>query len=75
MAVPLLCLGFFGCILWVILIKFENQQLKTDLDKVTKRLKHNLKHMTDDVRIEGGSSMSKEEVGATDKRIQTGHRV
>ncbi len=75
MAIPILCLSFFGCVLWVVLLKLENHQLKTDLDRVTRRLKANLKQMTGDVSLEGGSAMTQGAVGQTDRRIHTGHRV
>ena len=75
MSVPLLCLVNFACILWIVLLKLENAQLKTDVEKVKKQFKRNLAQMTDDVSVTGGASMSSREVGMTDERIGSGHRA
>jgi hypothetical protein len=75
MAVPLLCLAGFTCILWIVLLKIENAQLKSDSERIKKRLKSNVKQMTKDVSLQGGAAMSRGDVGVTDERIGTGRHA
>jgi hypothetical protein len=75
MSVPLLCLANFVCILWIVMLKLENAQLKTDMEKVKKQFKRNLVQMTNDVSVTGGANMTRREVDMTDERIGSGHRV
>ena len=75
MAVPLLCLAVFTCILWIVLLKVENAQLKSDSERIKKRLKSNVKQMTKDVSLKGGAAMSRRDVGITDERIGTGRHA
>ena len=67
MSMPILCLVAFILVVWVIVLKMENQSLKADNAKLKERLGEHVDRATGGLKAEKGRRLSAGEVMRAEK--------